>query len=100
MNKEYYFSFDEPNLYDKKIICAFHISNIERKRGFFFIVNENDQLILYYSMISSSDLVKFVKEYGNKMNLNKKSTFMEIFNTLDFKKTYNNRFLKHKTLNH
>lgn len=98
MGKEYYFSFDEQILYNKKIICAFYISNIERKRGFFFIVNENDQLILYYSIISSSELVKFVREYGNKMNLDKKMTFFDIFEIPNFKKEYKDVYLQSKIL--
>lgn len=97
MNKEYYFSFDEPNLSDKKIICAFHISNIERKRCFFFIVDENDKLILYYSMISSFNLVKYVREYSNKMNLDENMTFVDVMETNDFKKEYSKKYL-HKKL--
>lgn len=99
MEKDYYFSFDEPILYDKKIICTFHISNIERKRGYFFLVNEENQFNLYYTIVSDSDLVKIVKEYANKFNLDKKIKFFDIFVMDDFKKVYNVKFLRHKTLN-
>lgn len=99
MKEEYYFSFDEPTLYNKEIICAFFISNIERKRGFFFIVIENDKLMLYYSLVSNFDLVKFVREYKNKMNLNKKKKFTDVINITDLKKEYNNKYLKCKEFN-
>lgn len=98
MNKEYYFSFDEPVLANKKIICAFYISNIERKRGFFFIVNENDNLTLYYSMIGSFELVKCVREYSDKMGLDKKMTFVDIVEMNDFKREYNKKYLYKKIL--
>lgn len=98
MNKEYYFSFEEPVLTNKNIICAFYISNIERKRGFYFIVNENNNLTLYYSMIGSFELVKCVREYSDKMDLDKKMTFVDVVETDDFKIEYNKKYLYKKIL--
>lgn len=98
MPKDYYFSFEEPILTDKEIVCAFYISNIERKRSFFFIVNENNKLILYYSMISGSDIIKQAKEYVSKNKLEKETTIKDILETSDFKKEYINKNLQRKIL--
>ena len=98
MKKDYYFSFDEPILFNKNVICAFYISYIERKRGFFFIVDENNQFALYYSMFNSSEMVTFVKEYKDSMNLGKKVTIMDIVEKPDFSQKFNEKYLKYKVL--
>jgi len=98
MQNDYYFNFDEPILYNKNIICAFHICDIERKRGFYFIVKEKNLLTLYYTMIRSSELMKFVREYIENMNLDKKLNFFDVFKIPDFKLKFNDKYLQKKVL--
>lgn len=99
LEKKYYFSFDEPIIYSKKIVCTFYVSNIEGKKAYFFITNENNQVSLYYSMMNSSVLINFVREYMIRVNLDRDTTFTDIFEIPDFKKEYNKMFLKCKILN-
>ena len=103
INKDYWFTFDEPLLIQDNIICAFHIANINKKRGFFFIVKRKERVILLYSIINITDLMELAKECS--LPENKENKIAEIVETADFQKKYNKRFLKEieikdsKTLN-
>ena len=99
MLNDYYFSFEEPVLFDKKIVCAFYIDEIENKRGFFFIVEENNQYSLYYSIISSSELLNIVKEYEKTLHIDENISFTEIIESNDFRKYFNEKYLGYKILN-
>lgn len=85
MNENYYFSPDEPTFENKEIICSFYISNIEGKKCKFFIIRENQQFHLYYTMIKDSELIKFIKNNVDEINLNK-ITLTEIFSIKSLKK--------------
>lgn len=98
MNENYYFSPDEPTFKNKEIICSFYISNIEEKKCKFFIISENQQFHLYYTMIKDSELIKFIKNNVDEINLNK-ITLTEIFSIKSLKKRFNDNFLQHKILN-
>jgi hypothetical protein len=67
-NNNFYFCCDEPDISNDNILCGFHISNIKKKRAFFFIVEKSDKLFLKYSLISSKEFVSLLQSCVSKMN--------------------------------
>ena len=102
MKTKYYFSDDvfmhEPVLYNKKILCAFHTSGIERKYGYFYIIDENNQLVLYYTLTTGEEIIQFIKDYDNSIGIPKGTSFRDIFEIPDFKEKYTNNFLQKRKL--
>lgn len=98
MQTKYYFSIEEPILNNKKVICAFHISGIDKKDGYFFIVDENNQLVLYYIMFNGLELLNFIKDYTIDNDIQNEIKFFQFFEIDDFKEKYTDYFLKNKVL--
>ena len=95
MGTDYFLAFDEPDLLDRDIKCAFCISNIERKRGFFFIIEEDNKLILYYMLVKISDYINLAAKYCKKDD----DMVLENIITLPaFRNEYNRTYLKTKEI--
>ena len=87
MIDEYYFSFEEPRLYDKDIKLAFCIDSVNKSNIFFFIVLENKRYVGYYSIIKSSEFIDFIRGF-------EKNSIEELFSSRVFISKYNDKFLK------
>lgn len=95
MENDYFLAFDEPDLLDKDIKCAFYISNIRRKRGFFFIIEEDNKLILYYTLVKISDYINLATKYCAKDD---DMVLENIIKIPAFRDEYNRAYLKTKEI--
>ncbi len=90
-SNNYFFGFDTPNLLNKNIRCSFYISNIESKRCFFFIIEENGKLVLYYLFIKPIEFIKLAKKYHTEGSC---ITLEEIANKQEFQEEYCSTYLR------
>ena len=89
MKYTYFFAFDEPIFYSKNIKCAFHIDKIEKYEGYFFIIEEDLKMILYYAFINLNELLELASKVSCKnrtLNTLKLPEFIKKYHELFVKK--------------
>ena len=88
MENDFYFDYFEPRFISKNIKCAFHIDRIEKDEGYFFIIEEDGKLILYYALINLNELLKLASK------VNYKTRTLNTLELPEFIKKYHELFVK------